>query len=135
MWHTKYASAIPKNLGFDFRPCSKGDFLMGHPQSMVYILQNKMDSRHIWVTGNVPIIRIPELSTHSYKTDIYIQARFFYSDLLDSGLSQAGTIMYVYDYVITFGKTKQIHKVTTQTQLKKINVLKLPFTAKIVAIL
>ena len=29
MWQTKYASAVPKNLGVgvDFRPCSEGDFL------------------------------------------------------------------------------------------------------------
>ena len=28
MWQTKYASAVPMNLGlgFDFRPCSEGDF-------------------------------------------------------------------------------------------------------------
>ena len=28
MWQTKYASAVPKNLGVgvDFRPCSEGDF-------------------------------------------------------------------------------------------------------------
>ena len=30
---TKYASAVPKNLGlgFDFWPCSEGDFLTGRP--------------------------------------------------------------------------------------------------------
>ena len=28
---TKYASAVPKNLGFDFRPYSKNDFLTGRP--------------------------------------------------------------------------------------------------------
>ena len=33
MWQTKYASAVPKNLGLgvDFRPCSEGDFLSGRP--------------------------------------------------------------------------------------------------------
>ena len=33
MWQTKYASAVPKNLGagVDFRPCSEGDFLTGRP--------------------------------------------------------------------------------------------------------
>ena len=37
MWQTKYASAVPKNLGlgFDFRPCSEGDFLNVLPQSVV----------------------------------------------------------------------------------------------------
>ena len=31
MWQTKYASAVPINLGlgFDFWPCSEGDFLTG----------------------------------------------------------------------------------------------------------
>ena len=31
MWQTKYASAVPKDLGlgFDFRPYSEGDFLTG----------------------------------------------------------------------------------------------------------
>ena len=31
MWQTKYASAVPKNLGLglNFRPCSKGYFLSG----------------------------------------------------------------------------------------------------------
>ena len=24
MWQTKYASAVPKNLGVNFRPCSEG---------------------------------------------------------------------------------------------------------------
>ena len=33
MWQTKYAPAIPKNLGlgFDFWPCREGDFLTGRP--------------------------------------------------------------------------------------------------------
>ena len=33
MWQTKYASAIPKNsgLGFDFQPCSEGNFFTGRP--------------------------------------------------------------------------------------------------------
>ena len=33
MWQTKEASAVPKNLGlgFNFRLCSEGDFLTGHP--------------------------------------------------------------------------------------------------------
>ena len=33
MWQTKYALAIPKNLGVgvDFQPCSEGDFLTGRP--------------------------------------------------------------------------------------------------------
>ena len=36
MWQTKYALAIPKNLGVgvNFRPCSKGYFLSGRPQSV-----------------------------------------------------------------------------------------------------
>ena len=36
MWQTKYASAVPKNLGVgvDFRSCSEGDFLTGRPQSV-----------------------------------------------------------------------------------------------------
>ena len=37
MWQTKYALAIPMNLGleFYFRPCREGDFLTGRPQSVV----------------------------------------------------------------------------------------------------
>ena len=37
MWQTKYAAAIPKNLGVgvDFRPCSEGYFLSGRPQSVM----------------------------------------------------------------------------------------------------
>jgi hypothetical protein len=33
MWQTKYASAVSINLGlgFDFRPCSEGNFLTVHP--------------------------------------------------------------------------------------------------------
>ena len=33
MWQTKYASAIPKNLGLglNFRPCCEGYFLSGRP--------------------------------------------------------------------------------------------------------
>ena len=33
MWQTKYASAVPKNLGVgvDFWQCSEGDFLTGRP--------------------------------------------------------------------------------------------------------
>ena len=40
MWQTKYASAIPKNLGFgfDFGPCSEGDFLTGSPQSVYAVI-------------------------------------------------------------------------------------------------
>ena len=35
MWQTKYASAVPKNLGVDFRPCSEGDFLTGRSYSVL----------------------------------------------------------------------------------------------------
>ena len=33
MWQTKYALAVPKDLGLgvDFWPCSDGDFLTGRP--------------------------------------------------------------------------------------------------------
>jgi hypothetical protein len=36
MWQTKYATAVPNNLrvGFDFWPCSEGDFLTGRPKSV-----------------------------------------------------------------------------------------------------
>ena len=36
MWQTKYAFALPKNLGVgvNFRPCSEGYFLSGCPQSV-----------------------------------------------------------------------------------------------------
>ena len=39
MWQTKYASAVPINLGlgFDLRLSSEGDFLTGRPQSVAYI--------------------------------------------------------------------------------------------------
>ena len=38
MWQTRYASAIPKNfgVGVDFLPFSEGNFLSGHPKSMLY---------------------------------------------------------------------------------------------------
>ena len=37
MWQTKYASAAPKKLrvGVDFRPCSEGNFHIGH----LYVVQ------------------------------------------------------------------------------------------------
>ena len=37
MWQTKYALAVPKNLGVgvDFWPCSEGDFLTGRLQSVL----------------------------------------------------------------------------------------------------
>ena len=37
MWQTKYASAVPKNLGLglNFRPCSEGYFLSGRPYSVM----------------------------------------------------------------------------------------------------
>ena len=36
MWQTKYASAVPKNLGVgvNFWPCSEGYFLSGRPYSV-----------------------------------------------------------------------------------------------------
>ena len=34
MWQAKYASAVPKNLVVDFRPCSEDDFLTGRLQSV-----------------------------------------------------------------------------------------------------
>ena len=42
MWETKYASAIPKNLGLgvDFRPySSEGYFLSGRPWSVTTYMQ------------------------------------------------------------------------------------------------
>ena len=46
----KYAAAKPKNLGVgvDFRSCSEGDFLTGHPESVLkyvrQIFNNKIKS-------------------------------------------------------------------------------------------
>ena len=36
MWQTKFFLAVPKNLGlgFDFRPCSEGNFLIRRPWSL-----------------------------------------------------------------------------------------------------
>ena len=38
MWQTRYALAVPKNLGLglNFRPCSKGYFFSGCPQSVPF---------------------------------------------------------------------------------------------------
>jgi hypothetical protein len=39
MWQTKYALAVPKNLGLgvDFGPCSEDDFLTRRPQSVLAV--------------------------------------------------------------------------------------------------
>ena len=46
MWQTKYAWAVPKNLGlgFDFRLCNEGDFLTRRLQSVDQIKQNVASS-------------------------------------------------------------------------------------------
>ena len=45
MWQTKYASAVPKNLGVEvnFRPCSEGHFLSGRPYSVFHTKHNNYD--------------------------------------------------------------------------------------------
>ena len=45
MWQTKYALAVPKNLGlgFYFRPCSEGNFLTGRPQSVLHPIANPQE--------------------------------------------------------------------------------------------
>ena len=45
MWQTKYAAAIPKNLGVgvNFRLCSEGYFLSGRPQSVDLTLACYLD--------------------------------------------------------------------------------------------
>ena len=47
MWQTKYALVIPINLrlGFDFWPCSKGDFLTGGPLSVITCMLDRMTER------------------------------------------------------------------------------------------
>ena len=50
MRQTKYASAVPKNLGlgFDFRPCSEGDFLTGRRRaSVVRVSRYGLRSRYL----------------------------------------------------------------------------------------
>ena len=49
MWQTKYASAVPKNLGVgvDFRPCSAGDFLTGRPWSVEQAM-HKVISKYVY---------------------------------------------------------------------------------------
>ena len=39
MWQTKYALAVPKNLGlgFDLRPCNEGDFPIGRPHTALFL--------------------------------------------------------------------------------------------------
>ena len=46
MWQTKYASAVPKNLGMgiDFRACCEGDFLTGRPQSVGFTHNDMHDN-------------------------------------------------------------------------------------------
>ena len=51
MWQTKYASAVPKNLGlgFDFRSCSEGDFLTRRPQSVLLDIE-KVSTREFFLS-------------------------------------------------------------------------------------
>ena len=64
MWQTKYAAAIPKNLGVgvNFRLCSEGDFLSGRPQSVGITVRHHLsfltqlhcvDYSHPWQTAIV----------------------------------------------------------------------------------
>ena len=50
MWQTKYASAVPKNLGVgvNFRPCSEGYFLSGRPLSVLLVIGNSFIKQSIW---------------------------------------------------------------------------------------
>ena len=55
MWQTKYASAVPKNLGLElnFRPCSEGYFLYGRPKSVAAVMSDAKNVTPVCFTTNV----------------------------------------------------------------------------------
>ena len=59
MWQTKYASAVPKNLGLglNFRPCSEGYFLSGYLQSVV-VQQKTKKSENLGRCGRQNMLRL-----------------------------------------------------------------------------
>ena len=60
MWQAKYALAVPKNLGVgvNFRPCSEGYFLSGHPQSVkIYINWNPL----LYLYTSTMFVDIPDI--------------------------------------------------------------------------
>ena len=61
MWQTKYAAAIPKNLGLglNFRPCSEHYFLSGSPQSVMQKLISRNFPNFLWC--NVTTCCKPEM--------------------------------------------------------------------------
>ena len=69
MWQTKYAAAIPKNLGFglNFRPCSEGYFLSVCPQ---FVLK-----RNIKMQCMRQVIRIKFLEN---KCTYIVATQFFF---------------------------------------------------------
>ena len=58
MWQTKYASAVPKNLGVgvNFRPFSECYFLSGRPQSVTHTFDSEvfLHSWLLWLTVCCP---------------------------------------------------------------------------------
>jgi len=69
MWQTKYACAVPKNLGVgvDFLPCSEGDFLTAHygiPGCGVFKggIQNK---KGFWLKINCIQMKLPNFENWS----------------------------------------------------------------------
>jgi hypothetical protein len=61
MWQTKYASAVPIDLGlgFDFRPCSEGFFLTGRLFSVFFADQIQID--YIFDYGFYRCLRLLQL--------------------------------------------------------------------------
>ena len=59
MWQTKYAAAIPINLGVgvNFRPSSEGYFLSGRPQSVSSFICKRNPHHGNCISGN-PVTRV-----------------------------------------------------------------------------
>ena len=55
MWQTKYAAAVPKNLGLvlNFWPCSEGYFLSGRPWSVIGIINDSVLTRNAMLQINL----------------------------------------------------------------------------------
>ena len=84
MWQTKYAAAIPKNLGLglNFRPCSEGYFLSVRPQSVLIVKRNcrNISPKYDFIILSEIFAYVKNVSKgllrHQHKSGAYITQAF-----------------------------------------------------------
>ena len=132
MWLTKYALAVPKNLGVgvDFRLCSEGNFLNGRPQSVNRTMKN-MNSNSLVIFSYGAFIYYACMFLELIEPPTYLATYIFSVHNLRENChfpNHLPTPVVVKCYLIMFKKSNglliEVPQMSTPNETKNFNYLR-----------